>query len=126
MARQEADMGELPADKEGELPVDKENADTIEGLRRQLEALEAERLRLLAAAAGTSRQTEAAARELEDRASKESGLELVAVPVPSSVNGFPVVMFRQNRDLVYTWVYNSHQSHAPEGIIGKTDRARFS
>jgi diguanylate cyclase (GGDEF)-like protein/PAS domain S-box-containing protein len=113
MARQEADMGELPADKE--------NADTIEGLRRQLKALEAERERLLAAAAGASRQTEAAAGELEDRASKESGPEPVAAPVPSSVNGFPVVMFRQNRDLVYTWVYNSHYGYAPEGIIGKTD-----
>ena len=81
----------------GELPADRENADTIEGLRRQLEALEAERVRLLAAAAGASRQTKAAAGELEDRASKESGPEPVAVPVPSSVNGFPVVMFRQNR-----------------------------
>ncbi|MGH6902256.1 MAG: PAS domain-containing protein, partial [Geminicoccaceae bacterium] len=106
----------------GELLANKENADTIEGLRRQLKALEAERTRLLAAAVGASRQTETVTGELVERASGESESDPLAAPVPSAVDGFPVVVFRQNRDLVYTWIYNRHYGHAPEGVIGKTDR----
>jgi hypothetical protein len=104
-----------------ELPANKENADTIEGLRRQLQALEAERVRLLAAAAG-ARQTEAAMREPVEQASGERGSDPVAAPLQSAVDGFPVVMFRQNRDLVYTWIHPPHYGHAPEVVVGNTDR----
>ncbi|MGH6919763.1 MAG: PAS domain-containing protein, partial [Geminicoccaceae bacterium] len=105
-----------------ELAAEKDNADTIEGLRRQLEALEADRVRLLAAAVGASRQTEAATGEPVERASGERGSDPLAAPIQSAVDGFPVVMFRQNREFVYTWIYNSYYGHAPEGVIGKTDR----
>jgi PAS domain S-box-containing protein len=97
----------------GDLPADQEDADTIERLRRQLKALEAERVRLLAAAAGAARPIEAATRE---------SVEQTSGPIQSAVDGFPVVMFRQNRELVYTWIYNPHYGHAPEVVVGKTDR----
>ena len=60
-------------------------------------------------------------RDISDRKTAEQRLALSEQRFRVALGHTSVVVFEQDRELRYTWVYNSRSIYAPELILGRTD-----
>lgn len=64
-------------------------------------------------------------RDLSERRQLEEALQLTKERFHAALKGTPVVVFNQDRDLEYTWIYNTTTGFTDEQIIGKQDSDLF-
>ena len=71
---------------------------------------------------GQSSRSFVVIRDITKRKRAEEELRLTSDRFQVSLRGLPVVVYNQDRDLRYTWLYCPDMGHSPAEIMGKRDR----